>query len=190
MRGRKRLLITALLVAACSTTSHPGPKPSTPQPAAPAQAAVRPSAVSPFEVSREREEAVERVPVAEPTPAQQDESVVEVRFDPGAVTLQESAHARLDEMYRQLLAHRSLYYLELQGHTDTRGSESQNLRISELRAQAVATYLHRRRGVPLDAMGVVPLGSAAPVADNSTPEGRARNRRVTVVVVRAPGEAK
>jgi outer membrane protein OmpA-like peptidoglycan-associated protein len=38
-------------------------------------------------------------------------------------------------------------------------------------------------------MGVVALGSAAPVADGSTPEGRARNRRVTVVVVRTPGSS-
>ncbi len=188
MRPRKRLLLAALLAAACSTTAHPGPQSSRTESPAPAltAAAPVPATVPANEQAREGEERVERVPVAEATAAEQDDSVVEVRFDRGATTLQDGSRSRLDEMYRRLLAHRSMYYLELQGHSDATGSEAANLRISEQRAETVERYLHRRRGVPLDAMGVMPLGSAAPIADNSTPEGRAENRRVTVVVVRTP----
>ncbi len=186
MRARKRLLLVGLLAAACSTTSHPAPEPSSAEPPAVAAAPAPSSTVPAVDVTREREEQVERVAVAEPTSQEQDDSVVEVRFDPGTTTLADGSRSRLDEMYRRLLADRSTYYLELQGHTDGTGSEAANLRISELRAKTVERYLHRRRGVPLDAMGVVPLGSAAPVADDSTAEGRAQNRRVTVVVVRTP----
>ncbi len=195
LRVRQRLLLAALLVAACSTTSHPAPAPSASEPPTPApetvQAAATTTAVAvpttpTAPTAREREENVERVPVAEPTAQGQDDSVFEVRFGPGDVTLRDGSRALLDEMYRRLLATRSMYYLELQGHTDATGSAVANLRISELRAEAVESYLHRQRGVPLDAMSVVPLGSAAPATDESTPEGRARNRRVVVVVVRSP----
>jgi OOP family OmpA-OmpF porin len=64
------------------------------------------------------------------------------------------------------------------GHTDSVGPEAYNQGLSERRAQAVVDYL-RSMGVqvPLNAMG---KGESEPVADNSTKEGRAKNRRVVI----------
>jgi outer membrane protein OmpA-like peptidoglycan-associated protein len=50
----------------------------------------------------------------------------------------------------------------------------------------VRRYLHREKRVPLENIGVVPLGSSAPAADNRTPDGRERNRRAVVVVLLPP----
>jgi outer membrane protein OmpA-like peptidoglycan-associated protein len=63
------------------------------------------------------------------------------------------------------------------GHTDAIGSEMHNLRLSIQRAEAVAEYL-RNLDVALDRMSADGRGEAEPIADNKTPEGRARNRRV------------
>jgi OOP family OmpA-OmpF porin len=67
--------------------------------------------------------------------------------------------------------------VEVAGHTDSTGSDAANLRVSEQRAQAVVSYLVRR-GVAAERLVPVGYGEAQPLADNGTPEGRARNRRV------------
>lgn len=69
----------------------------------------------------------------------------------------------------------------LEGHTDGLGSEEYNLRLSEKRAQSVTRYLVESLGV--DAERLIPrgLGESRPIADNSTPEGRQKNRRVQIV---------
>lgn len=71
--------------------------------------------------------------------------------------------------------------VEVAGHTDSTGSASINLRVSEQRAQAVVEYLVRR-GVAEERLTAVGYGEAEPVADNGTREGRARNRRVELHV--------
>ncbi len=63
------------------------------------------------------------------------------------------------------------------GHTDSKGSEEYNLGLSERRADAVEAYLEGR-GVPAERMTAKGYGESVPVADNSTEEGRAQNRRV------------
>ena len=63
------------------------------------------------------------------------------------------------------------------GHTDSRGSDSVNLRISQARADAVVTAL-LQRGVASDLLVAKGYGEDAPIADNATEEGRARNRRI------------
>lgn len=69
------------------------------------------------------------------------------------------------------------------GHTDSRGSEAYNQALSEKRAQDVADYL-AGKGIAADRMMVSGMGESAPVADNSTDEGRAKNRRVEVEIVK------
>ncbi|WP_010135842.1 OmpA family protein [Ochrovirga pacifica] len=68
------------------------------------------------------------------------------------------------------------------GHTDADGSEEYNQKLSYRRANAVATYL-QNLGVPADRFTVKGEGESMPVADNSTAEGKAKNRRVELGIV-------
>lgn len=71
--------------------------------------------------------------------------------------------------------------IDVIGHTDNTGSEAYNQRLSEARAQSVAAVLVSR-GVRPDRVAAFGRGESAPVATNATPEGRAQNRRVEIVV--------
>ncbi len=66
---------------------------------------------------------------------------------------------------------------EVRGHTDNEGDATKNLQLSQQRAQAVVAYLVSK-GIPAARLTARGLGEAVPIADNSTPEGRAQNRRV------------
>ncbi|HNQ03104.1 MAG TPA: OmpA family protein [Thiobacillaceae bacterium] len=75
-------------------------------------------------------------------------------------------------------------YIEIQGYTDTTGLANANLRLSRQRAESVRDFLHTSAGLPLHRMNVVAYGEAHPVADNKTREGRIKNRRVVLVVLK------
>jgi outer membrane protein OmpA-like peptidoglycan-associated protein len=72
--------------------------------------------------------------------------------------------------------------IELDGYTDARGSRERNLKVSLLRAEALKKALVSR-GVEKDRIEVKGLGPGNPVADNGTAAGRARNRRIEVVIL-------
>lgn len=67
------------------------------------------------------------------------------------------------------------------GHTDSQGSEMVNLRLSIARAEAVAEYL-RQRGIALERLSADGRGESDPLASNASEEGRARNRRVEILL--------
>ncbi|GAL32206.1 outer membrane protein A precursor [Vibrio maritimus] len=67
------------------------------------------------------------------------------------------------------------------GYTDSSGPEELNQRISEERAESIASYLESQ-GIDRSRMSVSGMGEANPIADNSTKEGRAQNRRVEITV--------
>lgn len=69
----------------------------------------------------------------------------------------------------------------IEGHTDSRGSDVTNQALSKARADSVAAFL-TTNGVPADRVTTAGLGPSRPVADNNTPEGRANNRRVEIVI--------
>lgn len=71
--------------------------------------------------------------------------------------------------------------IEIQGHTDSKGSDDYNLRLSERRANEVSSYL-RVRGITGTRMTTKGYGETAPVADNGNDDGRAQNRRVTFLI--------
>ncbi len=72
--------------------------------------------------------------------------------------------------------------VEIYGHTDSTGSDKVNNPLSEKRAQAVYSYLVQQ-GVSGKRMTSTGLGSTSPIADNTTVEGRAENRRVEVYIL-------
>lgn len=67
------------------------------------------------------------------------------------------------------------------GYTDSTGNDSINIPLSQARAQAVASYLSSQ-GVPAPRINAQGHGSANPIADNSTPQGRELNRRVEISI--------
>jgi outer membrane protein OmpA-like peptidoglycan-associated protein len=71
--------------------------------------------------------------------------------------------------------------LEIEGHTDSTGGEEVNMKLSGARAEAVRVFLNEM-GVSESRMEAQGYGPAKPVAPNDTPEGRAKNRRVDIVI--------
>jgi outer membrane protein OmpA-like peptidoglycan-associated protein len=71
--------------------------------------------------------------------------------------------------------------IEVQGHTDSRGSDEYNMGLSERRAAAVSRYL-RGKGVADSRLTTKGYGESAPVASNDSDDGRAQNRRVTFLI--------
>ena len=78
--------------------------------------------------------------------------------------------------------------MEIAGHTDSTGSESGNLRLSQERADAVLAAL-RAEDLPLPGLTARGYGEADPVADNGTADGRAANRRIAFNLGTAEGDA-
>lgn len=107
-----------------------------------------------------------------------------VRFQVDRAELADDAKAALDELAALLAERDEEVYLEIQGHTDATGGVSHNLRLGAERAEAVRRYLNSEHGLPLHRMSTISYGETAPVADNNSREGRSKNRRVVVVVLR------
>jgi len=108
----------------------------------------------------------------------------QLRFGSDRVALSDEAKAVLDDFAARLKAENQNVYLEIQGHTDSRGEELANLRVGELRALAVRNYLNVSGGIPLHRMAVISYGESQPIADNRFRAGREQNRRVVLVVLK------
>lgn len=95
------------------------------------------------------------------------------------------AQAKLDQVALALRQLGENQAFVIEGHTDSRGTEDFNRRLSAARAQAVRAYLVSR-GVPAEQVVAIAKGEDEPVASNNSPEGRANNRRVEIVIRRPP----
>lgn len=105
-----------------------------------------------------------------------------VTFKSGKAVLSAQAQGRLVQLIEQLKAENKNVYVEIQGHTDSLGSDAQNMAIGQRRAEAVRLFMSKQ-GVPLNRMSAISYGETAPVAANTTREGRSANRRVTIIVL-------
>ncbi len=106
-----------------------------------------------------------------------------VKFGFNSATLSNEAKAALDAFAARVKAENKNVYIEVQGHTDSVGSEAYNLKLGQERAESVLRYLNMQHGLPLHRMSAVSYGEFKPVADNQTTSGRAQNRRVTLIVL-------
>jgi len=104
----------------------------------------------------------------------------DVLFDFNQATLKPGAREKLAKVAGIVLAYPGLS-LQLEGHTDSIGSDEYNLKLSEKRADSVRAYLIAQ-GVRPESVSAEGLGKADPVADNGTAAGRQQNRRVEMVV--------
>jgi len=105
-----------------------------------------------------------------------------MKFPTDAAALSPEAEQRLAELAQRLRQENRNVYLEIQGHTDSTGEPEYNQQLGEQRAEAVRRSLSRQ-GVALNRMSTISYGAENPVQPNDTPEGRAQNRRVAIVVL-------
>jgi len=105
---------------------------------------------------------------------------VHVNFRVNSAVLSPEAKQQLDALAEKASAAKG-YMIEVGGHTDSTGSEAKNFRLSQQRADAVVQYLAVNHKIPTRRF-VAPMGygKTESVADNTTPAGRAQNRRVEV----------
>jgi outer membrane protein OmpA-like peptidoglycan-associated protein len=101
-------------------------------------------------------------------------------FDTNKSALKPSADATLAQI-GQLLTDQPQLKLLVVGHTDNEGGYAANLDLSKQRANAIVSALVKRYKVKAERLTAVGVSSAAPLASNKTPEGRAKNRRVELV---------
>ncbi len=104
------------------------------------------------------------------------------KFPVNKFELSKEGKEQLDAFAERLKAENKNVYLEIQGHTDSTGTEAYNYKLGEARAETVRRYLNKQ-GVALNRMSTISYGSAEPVESNKTKEGRAKNRRVVVIVL-------
>jgi OOP family OmpA-OmpF porin len=95
--------------------------------------------------------------------------------------LPHQAATAIQEVVDQLKAYGGAYTLMVSGHTSSLGSKSHNYALSRLRAEAVVRLLVNG-GIPVERVFAVGRGPDVPIADNRTPEGQSRNRRVEIEV--------
>jgi OOP family OmpA-OmpF porin len=103
-----------------------------------------------------------------------------VFFDTRRATIKRVSFPLLSEV-AQALKDNPTIQVEIQGHTDSQGSDRANLRLSQKRAESVRSYLVQK-GVARDRMVPKGYGETVPIADNRTAEGRSQNRRVEFVI--------
>lgn len=104
----------------------------------------------------------------------------DVLFDTGRAQLKPGAFATLDRL-AAFMRDNPERKLDIEGHTDSVGSDSLNLALSQQRAESVRAALVQR-GVDGARIQTKGLGKAVPVASNASAEGRQRNRRVEIVI--------
>ena len=108
-----------------------------------------------------------------------------IYFDTNAAQIQPASEPTLQEIAKLLSSQPQLSILVV-GHTDSQGSFEHNLSLSARRAQAVRSALAAMPGIDARRMTAAGAGMMAPVASNATEEGRAKNRRVSIVRANAP----
>lgn len=105
-----------------------------------------------------------------------------VEFATGKSTILQQSYPILDEVTRLLKVNPDISLLAIEGHTDNRGSDDLNQKLSADRAKAVLDYLVNKGGIAANRLMSAGFGPQRPIADNATNDGRQRNRRVEFII--------
>ena len=106
-----------------------------------------------------------------------------IEFDSARAQIRDDSRRVLDDVAALLIADPTIQRVDVDGHTDARGTPERNLHLSVYRANAVRTYLIDR-GVAAQRLVARGLGDERPISDNRTVEGRQLNRRVEFTIYR------
>jgi len=103
-----------------------------------------------------------------------------VNFDTNSATLTSAAQTKLN-VAENILNDNPNINVNIEGHTDSNGSDTYNMQLSERRAQSVVNYL-AENGINRNRMTAVGKGESSPISTNDTSSGRAQNRRVEFII--------
>lgn len=109
-----------------------------------------------------------------------------ITFDTGKAAIKPNFSPVLNDIANVMIKYPETK-IEIQGHTDNVGSDADNLKLSELRAQSVTTALINK-GVESTRLSPVGYGESKPIATNDTPVGREANRRVEIKIIPNPAK--
>ncbi|MGH9441036.1 MAG: OmpA family protein [Thermoanaerobaculia bacterium] len=157
--------------------------PQAPKPLPPVQAKVEETQTEVAPVQPAPVEAAPPAAVAAPQPRTTTDTI---QFDRGGYRLTNIAKAILDGVALRMKNDLNSTAV-ITGYSDNAGSEEANVRISQQRADAAKAYLIERHGIDAARVRTESKGSADAVADNSTDEGRSKNRRAVIVVTFVSG---
>ncbi len=104
----------------------------------------------------------------------------DIYFETNSYKLTKSSNVII-ALFVEFLKDNPTVKVEIQGHTDNIGNDDDNLKLSELRAKAVYDQV-LSKGIPADRLRYKGYGESQPIADNSTPLGRAKNRRTVFLI--------
>lgn len=104
-----------------------------------------------------------------------------LEFETGKEVIRQSSYESLQNL-AELLAKKETWKLQISGHTDNVGSDQANMALSEKRAKSVGKFLESK-GVAATQLIIKWYGETQPIADNDTPEGREKNRRVEMEII-------
>ena len=110
------------------------------------------------------------------------EILEKVMFDYNKATIKVESHELLNDVAEVIKENPSITKISVEGHTDSDGSDKYNKDLSQKRANAVKKYLVKA-GIAEDKLEAVGYGEERPIADNSTDEGKEKNRRVEFNIV-------
>lgn len=105
-----------------------------------------------------------------------------INFDTGKADVHRDSYRILDQVAEVLRSHAEVKKVRIEGHTDSAGSATFNRTLSQRRAAAVVNYLVGR-GIDRSRLEAKGYGPEQPIAPNSTPLGRAKNRRVEFTIL-------
>lgn len=127
-------------------------------------------------------EAASAEPAPAPTPVSETITLsAAALFDHDRDVIKDAAKPELDAFAARVKSLSSVDSVSIVGHTDSSGTDAYNQNLSERRAAAVKDYL-AGQGIDPAVMSTSGMGESQPVADNSTKEGRAQNRRVEITL--------
>lgn len=141
-----------------------------------------PSLISALELTGDQHQGEEKVTFTEATEeVKQAEAIstkqVSINFPSGSATLDDNMKRIIDLEFLDIAKSFGNARIRIEGNTDNKGSRATNVALSKKRAQAVANYLINEHGFDKNRFIIIGNGPDKPVAENSTPEGRAQNRR-------------
>jgi len=177
---RSSLLVLVLVVAGCATQSQRTCRPmmSWSSPASACAGAPIPAPV------------VEVAPPPAPEPPKRvlvTDKKIEitdiVQFETNKSILLPKSEELLNEVAAAMKEHAEIKLVQVEGHTDSQGSDKLNMKLSDARAKAVRDYLVKQ-GIAGDRLVPKGFGETVPVADNNTEEGRYKNRRVDFKILK------